>query len=257
MTRHLLLTMVTLLVILGACEVQAGQKVLLRYKAADKVDSFVVSRVERIVERSWTNDTVRHVVESKQIFKRKAIQKDEKTIATKLKMVRSKIAVNGKEFPAPDNPPAVVRLRTPRGEPQKNSGKNPGGSRVPFILPQKAVGPGDIWQTVVPADERFPAPLTVKYKLLKIVPYRGVRCALVHMETKSENTFKERGCRARVSVTGRVYFDIERGRERASRSESTFILTYLEPVPGQPNQTANFTRITVKPRGAKKKNGNK
>ena len=226
-----------------------AKKYLLRYKTSEKVDSFIVSRVERIVERSWTGDTVRHVVESKQIFKRKAIQKDEKTIATKLKMVRSKVAVNGKEFPAPDNPPSVLRLRTPRGEPFKDSA-NPGGSRVPFILPEQAVGPGDIWQMSVPADERFPAPLTVKYKLLKVVPYKGVLCALVHMETKSENTFKERRCRARVSVTGRVYFDIKKGRERASRSESTFILTYLEPVPGQPNQTANFTRITVKPREA-------
>ena len=119
----------------------------MRYKASEKVDTFVVNRVERIVERSWTGDTVRHVVESKQIFKRKAIQRNEKTIATKLKMVRSKVAVNGKEFPAPDNPPAVIRLRSPRGEPQKNSGKNPGGSRVPFILPESPVGVGDIWQT--------------------------------------------------------------------------------------------------------------
>jgi len=225
----------------------ADGKLLLRFRSSNDTDAFVVHRTERIVERSWTGETSRHLVESKQAFKRKVVQHSDGLLAAKLKMLRSKLVIDGLEGPTPGELPVVVRVHDLRGLPRKGEGPDPGSSRVPFVLPVEAVSVGEVWQTVVPADEAFPAPLTVRYKLLKVAPYHDRRCALVHMEAKSENTFTDRHCRAHVSVTGRVYFDIDAGKVVASRSESTFILTFLAEVPNQPNQTATFSRIVVKP----------
>jgi len=234
-----------LLVVVGtvfAAKQPAGS-VLLQFKPDDGGPSVLLTtRREDIHQTSWGNEAQHLAVESKTTIRRSVELSPSGSLVVRLERLKHTVSVNGKPAPDITKKGQTSFQMDERGRAIAGASTTASVPDIRLVLPEIPVVPGATWTETIPASKAFPTSLEVSFEFIKRTPYRGRDCILIRSKCHREAFFPDRGCRARVSLISRLYFDVKAGQVAGSLASNSFILTYVTKYPGRPRQTATFTK---------------
>lgn len=220
---------------------------LLRFKPSPVEERQVMSKTERITTEHWDGTRQDSTVVVNRTLLRTAQPLEGDAFSVTAKVTDESVTLNGKAAPRLPHPTETRFSMTGRGDilPSAMGRSASIAPDVRLVLPEGAVLPGARWSETLPATEGFPAPLELHFKLSGTTTYRGIPCAVIDGRCSFDGAFDELGCRARVQITSRSYFDPKAGRLVGVVSSSSFILTYLRPYPERPRQSTTETKLKV------------
>ena len=224
----------------------AAEKYKLRFKPRPKPLKIMSKKRVDIYETSWKRIRSHKLHQDQRTYLRYVTSGVPGILKLKLQETGAKVTLDGKVAPPLPGPKVIEMTINEQGEIFRSVSNELAAKQTGLVLtfPEEPVSIGQRWTTTSTATDDYPRDITLHFKLTKVSKKLGKRCAVIETRVRESNTFAERGCRASLTVVGRILFDIDGGYVVRHRSSSTFITTFIEQRGKLPFQISRFSKMT-------------
>ena len=223
----------------------AAEQYKLRFKPRAKPLKILVKKRVDIYTTSWKYRRSHKLHQEQRMYKRHVTSGVPGILQLKLEETGAKVTLDGKVAPPLPGPKVLTMTISDQGEILRSLSNARAAKQTGLTLtfPEEPVSVGQIWTTTSTATDDYPRDITLHFKLTKVAKKLGKRCAVIETRVRESNTIAERGCRASLTIVGRILFDIDGGYVVRQRSSSTFITTFIEQRGKLPFQISRFSKL--------------